>query len=380
MLGIFSALFVYLQFGKSVPMTLVYFLISSAVMVLVLPWGGKLISMLGSKNSVIIGSICLAISNIVFLFWQYDLYLWMSINILFLTLSRILLRVPFRISLALSTTDESRGMEIGAIRSILSLLNIFLPLIAGLLINSFGYVGLFVVTTFFYLLSLLPLIHTTNTKIDYSHSYSETISECFSEKYIKDFFIHFLSGAESILILAIWPIIIGLTFNNNATNLGIFMSLTLIVTFFISLIIGKLSDGDKKNRILKIGSFLYGFGWLLKLFAIAPINVFISIIYQNIAESIMKTPYESYWYSKEASKGDKISGYVVVRDIGKYLGKVFSSFLLIIILTSININNIIIQPQDTLLFGFICFMIIGILIGKNTIFIKEENNISNIQT
>ncbi len=274
MLGMFSTFFVYLQFGKSLKMTLAYFLISSIAMVLILPLGGKMVSLLGLKRSIIIGSIFLSLSNISFIFWEQNLYLWMFVNIVFLTLSRILFRIPFRIDLALNTTNENRGFEIGIIRSILSLLNIFLPFVGGLIINFFGFTGLFIVTTFFYLLSLFPLIKILNVKLYYSYSYIGTFIQCFSKERVKDFFIHFLEGCETVFSLIIWPIIIVLIFNKNFTILGGFTSLTLIATFFINLIIGKLSDQDKDHNLLKTGSFLYGFGWLLKLFAISNVNVF----------------------------------------------------------------------------------------------------------
>lgn len=368
MLGVFSAFFVYLQFGQSLKMTLAYFLISFAVMILILPLGGRMVSLLGPKKSIIIGSVCLMLSNISFIFWSSDLYLWMFVNIVFLTLSRVLFRMPFRINLALNTTTGNRGFEIGSIRSILSLLNIFLPFMAGLTINFFGFTGLFIVTTFFYLLSIIPLLNLSTTKLDYSYSYMETFLKCFSKAYIKDFFIHFLEGCETIFSLIIWPIIIVLTFNNDFEFLGIFTSLTLIATFFINLIIGKLSDKDQNHKILKAGSFLYGFGWLLKLFAISDINIFLAIVYQNISESIMKTPYESYWYNKEADKGDEIGGYIVIREIAIYSGKVFMAFILIILLTYFNAT-----PKDTMIIGFVCFAIIGLLVGKNTVFFKWDN-------
>jgi len=47
-----------------------------------------MVSLLGLKGSMIIGSIFLALSNLSFIFWGYNLYVWMFINIVFLTLSR----------------------------------------------------------------------------------------------------------------------------------------------------------------------------------------------------------------------------------------------------------------------------------------------------
>lgn len=368
MLNIFGVIFIYTNFGNSIILSLLYYIIASLVFVIVAPWGAKLISLLSLKKSIIIGGIFFVLTNITFIFWPQDLLFWMFVNIVCLTLSKVFFWVPFHIDLATFTSEENRGLEISLIKSMAKILGIITPIFSGLIIKTSGFTGIFIISSILYLLSIIPLLKIEDIKIDYKYDYIKTFKKCFSKAYIKDFMMYLLEGAEKNFSLVLWPIIIVSIIDHNFTLIGIITSVSYLIAFGINLIINKIFK-KKRESVIKAGIYLYSFGWFFKAISTNAIGVFFSSIYHSISESLMKTNYDSYSYEREYKKGDHMDEYEIIRDIAENIGRAISGILLIILIVYVNP-----EPKEFLFIGAICFILIALILGNKTKAFKSEEN------
>jgi len=87
------------------------------------------------------------------------------------------------------------------------------------------------------------------------------------------------------------------------------MLLSLLVFYFI----GKLTDKVNKVRLLKIGTFLYFFAWVGRIFANSAYKVLLIDSYKNLSEKILHLPWSAHSY--DLAKRSNYFEFIVSREI-----------------------------------------------------------------
>lgn len=337
MLSIFSVIFLYKKLDFSLVYVLVIFLIDSILCTFGFVFGAKVLSKIGIKKSIIIGSLFFMINYASFLLFDFNTTIAIIIYLISSLIGRSFYWTGYHVNFSLFTDKEKRGSQIGRSKNILAMIGVLLPFASSMIIDKLGFNILFVFAVLIYIISLIPLLKMDDVKQDYSFGFFETFKNIFSKKYIRNFFIGFSEGGEVLVKVVVWPMIMFLFMKNDISSIGILMSLVLLTTLLLNFFIGKISDTKNKSSIIKLGGFIYGFGWIGKMLSLTNIQLFIFLAYQNMVEPILRVPYESRFYESIGSKGDMIDEHTVMREVSNFIGRTF--VLIIIILIVIYLPN-----------------------------------------
>jgi len=367
LVGIFGVIFIYKEYGFSLELALIYYFLFHLVAFLIIPIGSIFINKFGIKKSIIIGKILLIIYYLLFIIFKPYNIIFIFLQFLIGALGTSLYWVPYHVDFAKLTDKNTRGTQIGMLGSMVALISIVIPVSSSLIITKLGFDYLFIIAAIFYLLSIIPILGIDHANENYSFKYFETFSKLFDEKYRKDFLIYILEGAESIISMIIWPIMIFLLLNKEYEAVGITTSLIVLGTVLLNILLGKATDKFEKDKMIKIASFFNAIGWFLKIFVNTAFDIFITSVYHDFSRIFLKVPYQAFYYEKWADNGHFVDEFTVVREEGLRVGKMImiALILFMIIVFKINIKYI-------LIFGILIFYLFGVLIQdkKNLIRLK----------
>ena len=367
LLGTFGVIFFYQKFSSSIYLFLLYFFLGSFPYVLFVPLAGKIVCKIGLKKSIIISSFLFILLDLSYILFSYDLSLAIILSLILTTVSRAFYWIPYHIYFASFTNKKTRGFQISIIKDIVVIINIILPIIASFFINTMGFNILFIFSMIFHLLSVIPIFKIDDIKLNYTFKYFESFKKVFSKEFFHDSVLFFLEGIESTFSVLLWPIAVFAILKGDFAELGILTSAVIFFTIIINIIIGKMSDKKNKESIIKVGSILYSFGWIMKMFSFTGIQIFLSSLYHNISDSIMRISYDSYWYNEDSKRGKYIDEYVVLHELVYHFGR---SFCIVIIVMFMKYFNFTIS--NTFLFGALAYLILGLFVKKDTKLIEKE--------
>jgi len=89
---------------------------------------------------------------------------------------------------------------------------------------------------------------------------------------------------------------------------------------------------------MKIGSILYSFGWIVKIFITSAFHIFLASTYHNFALIILRTPFDALMYEKAADAGHFVDEYSTLREMYLQTGRVIIMILILIMLNFVSIN------------------------------------------
>jgi len=187
----------------------------------------------------------------------------------------------------------------------------------------------------------------------------------FSKKFRKDYFIYFLQGIEYTISSIIWPLLIFFIFKGNYKNIGFSMSTIFLFSLILSFLFGKLSDQIKKEKLIKFGSFLYSFGWIIKMiFNYGPL-FFLASAYHDLSRIMMQLPIDSYFCEKASSNEHFADEYTLTKETAMMFGRIVGFIILLILIICFNIDI-----KYTLLVGAFIYLVIGIVVNKKETIVK----------
>lgn len=331
LIGIFLPIFLFIYFGSSIHKVLLFYIVNFVLFGLLVPLGAMLMSRIGLKVSMILGSLFL-VSYFVFLYlvnndWLPALFL----AIAGVTLFRMLYWIPYHTDFAEFTDRRARGKEIAFLVSVTTLVSIFLPFIAGLIIDKFDFSILFLISIIIASISIFPILLLRPVKEKYSYSYFQTFKELFSKKNRKLFLAFGGDGAETMVGIIIWPIFIFQLLKGNYLTVGIVTSLIVLASIVLRLVIGALTDKMSKRRLIRVGSVLYFFGWLGKIFVQTTFQIFVVSSYHSFAAIVRRTPFTTLMYEQAADRGHYVDEYTVLREVAINIGRILMLVLLFIL-------------------------------------------------
>jgi len=354
LLGFFIPIFLFIYFNSSIQAVIWFYLIISALYGLLVPFGAMLMSRLGLKLSMILGSLFLVCYYISLYLLNNDLGFALVLAIVTVLLFRILYWIPYHTEFAESTNKRSRGKEVALLASISVLVSIALPFIAGLIINKLGFGVLFSVSIIIALIAIIPILLLKPVKEKFSFKYFQTFKILFKKDNRKMLFAYGGQGAEFIVGFVIWPIFIFQLLNGNYLSVGILTSLVVLVSIILRLLIGDLSDRMDKRKIIKAGSVLHAVGWLVKIFIQTAFQIFAVGAYHAFTGAVMGTSFTTLMYEQAADRGHYVDEYTVLREISGMIGRTLMLLLVLVLLSFLGLNyTFILAALATLLFSIL---------------------------
>jgi len=199
------------------------------------------------------------------------------------------------------------------------------PVIGAVVILETSFNILFIISSIFLLISIIPLFFTKNEKTKFKFSLKNLLKANKFEKAVA----YETTGFLGIVGGVFWPIFIFITLEK-ILSLGIIVSITTIFGAFFLFFVGKLSDKHEK-KVLKTGIISHSFSWVTRIFFISPIGIFLNNVYTNFSASLIGLPFSKIIYSK-SKKSKDVSNYFLFGELHLLIGRTI--VLLFVILTS----------------------------------------------
>ncbi|MFH1822809.1 MAG: MFS transporter [Patescibacteria group bacterium] len=341
LVGLFLPIFLYELFNLRIQYVIYYYLIGHLLYGLTVAWGCKYLNKIGLRRSLRISIIWGSLYYVIFYFLgrsvgvgefmaNQKIIILICFSIVVITLDRLMYWVPLHTDLAKFTNKKNRAKQLSLIESTAIFLQAVMPLVAGWILIRYNYNVLFLIAIFIYLSSLIPFMTLPRTKERFSWTYRQTWREFFSKKRRSLIFAYMGDGAENVVGIIIWPIFIWELLLGNYFQVGALTSLIVGVTIILQLLLGKYADMSSKTKMIKIGSILYAFGWIFKIFIFTAFQIFIVSTYHNLTKIFARTPFDALSYEIAADQGHYVDEYTVIHEMAIQFGKVL---MLILILT-----------------------------------------------
>ena len=333
MLGIFLPIFLYNLFNKNFQAVIIYYGLGYLFYGIVVSLGVKFLNKFGFRNALRTSVILGMIFYIIFYFIdQNNLKYLIPFSLLISVLYRLLYWLPYHVNFAKFTNKKTRGRQVSIIEATRSVLGVFIPLIAGLIVSYFSFDILFIIAIALYLLSGIPYLTISRTREKFVWTIRETWRQFFSKKRRKTVLAYMADGSENIIGIVVWPIFIYQLLDGNYFKVGAISTLIIAISVITQLFLGKYMDlRVKKEKVLKWGSFLYSFGWLVKIFISTTFQLFIVGAYHSITCIFLRTPFDALTYEIAADQEHYVDEFSVLREMAIQFGRVLMAVLIILI-------------------------------------------------
>jgi len=333
MLGIFLPIFLYNLFDKNFQAVVIYYGLGSFFYGVTVSFGVKFLNKFGFRNALRASVILGMTFYIIFYFIdQNNLKYLIPFSLLILTFYRLFYWLPYHVDFAKFTDKKTRGRQVSVIEATRSVLGVFIPLIAGLIVSYFDFNVLFIIAIVLYFLSGIPYLTIPRTREKFVWTLKETWKQFFSKKRRKTVIAYMADGSENIIGIAVWPIFIYQLLDGNYFKVGAISTLIIAISVVAQLFLGKYMDlKTKKEKVLKWGSFLYSFGWLIKIFISTTFQIFIAGAYHSIASIFLRTPFDALTYEIAADQEHYVDEFTVLREMAIQSGKVLMATLIVLI-------------------------------------------------
>lgn len=322
LLGLFLPIFLFVKLGHRVEYVFLYFSIGWLLYALLLPAGAQLLNKIGLRRSLRISVFLDGLYYVCLYFVDKDLYLFLILSIIVITLGRLMFWLPYHTDFAKFTSPGDRGKEISLLWAAHSFLTVIMPVIAGYIIVKYGFNAMFIMAVVIFLAAGIPYLFLPRTEEKYSWGVWETWKKYFAAENGKLVVANMANGAENAVGIIIWPIFIWQILRGDYLEVGAISSLIIFIAIILQLLAGKYADIINKRKMLHWGSALYAVGWAVKIFVFTAFQIFIVGAYHEFAKIFKDTPFDTLNYELMADRGHYVDEYTVLKEIAIQFGRV----------------------------------------------------------
>jgi len=333
MVTIFEPVFLFVLFSRYYDLKSTLELISMFYLAIylayffVVPLGAKFAKWFGYENSIAIASL-FQIGIYFSLFAANHSLLFIYSAIVAYIIAKALYWPAFHSNFARFSTDGEQGREISNLWALESFVYVMGPVLGGLIIEFFGFRVLFIIVSALILVSNIPMLVTKEVFEVRPFPYWPAIKRLFARENLKQLAAR-LGYGEEWIYLVIWPIFMYLI-AEDYLGLGLISATSTFLATLLLLFIGRLTDKSNKQRILRLGTIFYFFGWLLKILARTPVGVLILDTYSRVAKNSISLPVVASIY-RDAQKSS-VMNTIVFFEMSLVIGKVLAIILCLVLL------------------------------------------------
>ncbi|HCP08785.1 MAG TPA: hypothetical protein DIT25_03250 [Candidatus Moranbacteria bacterium] len=338
LISVFIPIYLY-KLDYSVPAILFFFFLNSVSFILFSYPGAKIVARLGVKHTMLL-TIPIFILFFVGLRFIQDFPLLFFFLPILRSFKMILYNYSFHLNFIQHSDRQQRGREVSMIQAVEVIAGILSPFLGGVIIKYADFGTLFFVGSLILFLAMLPLFLTKDTYEKITFEKKGLIRDIFKKENLN--FIYSFSGyaIESWIGLILWPIFLFVMLFS-VESIGALASITTLLTFLTFYFIGKATDKQDKRNLLRLGTFLYFFGWIGRVFVTGFTSVFFIDTYKNITQHFLAVPWTAYSYDIAAKRN--YFKFIVQREIIFNLSRAFvlPVLMMIFFLGDIHISFII---------------------------------------
>ncbi|PIS34981.1 MAG: hypothetical protein COT36_04705 [Parcubacteria group bacterium CG08_land_8_20_14_0_20_38_56] len=322
MVLIFEPIYIYLHFGSSLPLTLLYFgIIHGLFGLMAFFFGGKIMAKVGLKHCMLL-SHPFFLGNYICLFFLPN-FSWL---IFFAIISRFLgmffFWPAFHTDFVHFSEKEHRGRGVGGLNIAFIAPSVISPIIGGWILATSGYSALFISVLCVLLASALPLFLSRDTHQVFTDSYQKTWKRIFKKENQKITLALMAASFEGGIQIYLWPLfmfILAISYE----SMGGIISFAVAVSALFTLYMGRITDRINHQKLLNTGSFLTSIAWVFKYFVVTPFEAFLVHSLYRIFQSAAGIPFQTIFYDKTAEKGQELDEFIIYRETVINLSRCF---------------------------------------------------------
>ena len=327
--GIFVPIFLYetaidREFANPFFMVGGYYALLSLLYALLLVPSMQVTNRLGFSKTLVLSGVCIIMTYILLFYLTAENILTLMWPLAATIVAfRLFHWVPFHTDFALFTTAGKRGKQVSLSFAAIAFMGAIGPIAAGFIIAQAGYPALFGTIIVLLIAATISYAYVPETPTHFDWSWRETWRH-FRSKGRRGLMVgEFANGAETIVNIVVWPIFLYTILNGDLFSIGALSTIIVGVTIVLQLLLGKYLDGKghDKTKTLRVGSFLYAIGWILKIFVLSAAQVFFVGLYHNIVRIFSHTPFSAIVYDMSADQGSLVDEYTVIREMANHLGR-----------------------------------------------------------
>jgi MFS family permease len=305
-----------------------YVMVYFAYSIVIFPCA-KIASRIGYKHSIFLASIMFILYWITLYSIAHFSFLFFVAPLLF-ALQKSFFWPAYNADVALASTKEQRGREVGSLFSLTEVFFIVGPLIGGIISATLGFGALFAIAAVLIVAAVIPLFRTPDIYPEHRFSV-ESFEELFKAR-TRNFFAYW-GYAEDLMVQSLWPLFIFITIPF-FVGVGTVATFASLIAAMIMLYMGRRTDFGDKKLAVKISSVAYGITWIFRFLASGIAGVMIFDVLTKTGRAFVRIPELSLTYDLASRKGP--SGaivYTVFYELSLSAGKVVTALAGIAILT-----------------------------------------------
>lgn len=323
LVSLFLPLYFYKELGYSLQETLMFFLVYSIVFAVFTPIAAKFSARYGIKHSVLL-SVPLYLGFIGLLYLLPHMKIPLSIIGACLGISLAFYWMGMNLVFRKASNQCSRGAEVGKKMSISILATMIGPLLGGVLIQTWGFNVVFIVSSIALLFSSFFLFLSKEKHVPFHFSFKKVlVKKSWSNS------IFFISKGTAIMAEGvIWPLFVFGVLGSYAT-LGMMGMVLSGISALLLWLFGCYSDKVDRRIIVFSMSVFESLTWFLRSIVNQIWQVFGVTIFGAMVYGIREAPLEALEFDK--AQGD-LATYFVNREIYICIGRVL--MILIVLITN----------------------------------------------
>lgn len=323
---LFEPIFLFVL-GYNLSQIMLFYLAVYGLYTLLLPLAGKITGKIGYEHSIFYSQFFLiAFYLSLFAISHYSFLIFIAP--IFFAIQKCLYWPAYHADFAVFCQKKQRGREVGGKEMITMIMYVIGPLAGGFILEQSNFGILFLIVSFLFILSVIPLFRIKEIHDTTDFRYQTVFRKIVDKEHRRNFFAY-LGFGEELIVLTVWPIFI-YTVIKDYLEIGFLVTLATLGTAILTLYLGKRSDSYKKEHVLSMGSILYSISWLIRGFARNAWQVFSMDTLSRSAKEMIFVPLISKAYDN-AKKIEPLE-YTVFFEQSLAIGKFLAALLVFFVL------------------------------------------------
>ncbi len=289
---LFEPIYLY-TIGFSLSQIMLYYFAVYVLYFFLMPLGGKFVKWKGFEHGIAFGSFFLILYFLCLLHIPSS-PLFVGLAVCTLACQKMFFWPGYHADFAFFSQSEERGREVGIVAIFDAFSYVIGPILGGLLIGFFGFAGLFTVMCIMILLSNVPIMTTRESFKPSSISYAEPYNALLRSEN-RSYLLAYMGYGEELVLLAVWPIFVYVTFGNFVET-GAAITFSTLITSLTILYIGRLTDKADHKKILRISSVFVTLSWIMRFFISSKGGVIFSDFFSRTTKYMFALPFFSGLY------------------------------------------------------------------------------------
>jgi len=330
MLAIFIPIYLFKDLNYSIQNILYFYILLFLIITIVCPLAAKLASKIGFKHNMLLSTFFFISAFLLLHSLKTNQEIFFFIPIVF-GIGNALYWNSFHIDMAKYSQKKHRGEQMATWQVLAGISAIIGPLAAGLILKFYSFSILFIVGSFIFLLSVIPLFFSRDQHIKSKFSYKYILKK----EHFKEGLTFAVTGAKQAVLTIFWPLFIYLIILDYL-KFGSVMTIIGVSALISYGVIGKLSDIKKSEMMIRFGAIIhliisFYMGFVKTIVQIIGTAIFVTFGIYLTDLNTTKKAYET------AKKSSNLASYIVFREVVLNIGRAIL-VLIFLILVSIPLS------------------------------------------